>query len=156
MKILFIPNNNLNEVKLEDFGNLVGLVGPFGPEMLDRVRNLVNQQWFHGNISSVEAEAVLRNMEPGSFLVRFSADPNTPDNYVISSVSRAPNAKRPVMNHRKVHHNPGVGFSFQNKVFLDFNELLSEFEKKANLTDPCPDSVFQQLKTVINPYTTEL
>jgi hypothetical protein len=153
LKLLFIPNHNSHEVKLEDFGNLIGLIGPFGPEMFDRVRDLINQQWFHGNISSSEAEAMLRNMEPGTYLVRTSA--NSQDHFVISSVSRPANSKRPVVNHRKVLHTPGTGFTFQNRVFLNFTELLSEFEKKLTLTDPCPDSIFQQLKTPINPYTND-
>jgi len=154
LKLLFVPNHYSNDVKLEDFGNLMGLVGPFGPEMFDRLKDLINQQWFHGNITSAEAEGMLRNMQPGTFLVRFSA--NSPDNFVITSVSRAPDAKRPTVNHRKVLHTPGEGFTFQNRLFSDFSVLLKEFEKKANLLEPCPDSIFQQLKTAINPYTTEL
>eukprot|EP01103_Thecamoeba_quadrilineata_P005223 TRINITY_DN1504_c0_g1_i1.p1 TRINITY_DN1504_c0_g1~~TRINITY_DN1504_c0_g1_i1.p1 ORF type:complete len:548 (+),score=107.96 TRINITY_DN1504_c0_g1_i1:25-1644(+) len=150
LRLLFIPNNSSNEVKLEDFGSLLGLVGPFGPEMIDRIKNLINEPWFHGNISSNEAETMLRNEPAGTYLVRFSA--NSPDNYVISSITKPTANKKINVNHWKVLHTAGKGFTFQNKVFPTFQKILEDYAKPANLSTPCPGSIFERLKTPNNPY----
>jgi hypothetical protein len=77
-------------VKVERFGLICKLFGPVlgeaddqGGEMLGRIADVMNQTWFHGDMSSTEAYTVLRDKKPGAFLVRFSSSQAA---FCISSV----------------------------------------------------------------------
>jgi len=143
-KILFTKSDD--QVDLENFGHVIGLLGPFDGQLLARYYRMVESEWFHGNMSKTEAEDRLRNQPPGTYLVRFSA--NNPNNYVISKVSADKSLK-----HMLVLHKPGEGFIFNKKAFPTFEELLKDTDKSLNLKGPCSNSIFQVMKTPFNPYS---
>jgi hypothetical protein len=77
LKTLLARDQN---VKVERFGFICKLFGPVvgsgddsGEAMLARIATLMNQTWFHGDLSSSDAYIILRDKKPGSFLVRFSS-----------------------------------------------------------------------------------
>ena len=64
--------------------------------------------WFHGNISSIQAEDLLTEKAKGTFLVRFSS--SNPGSYAISV-----NAEESV-KHYKIWHKPGGIYSLGKEV----------------------------------------
>ncbi len=63
------------EVTLESFGRVMSWFGPLDSkgEFLTNVKQAMMQDWFHGPMTSKEAEKALANRKKGTFLVRLSA-----------------------------------------------------------------------------------
>jgi hypothetical protein len=63
------------EVKLEEFGRTLSWFGPFDSRgvFLENTRTAMREEWFHGRLSSHDAELALSNRKKGTFLVRLSA-----------------------------------------------------------------------------------
>jgi hypothetical protein len=144
LKLLFL-NGQDEDVHLDFFGKVLGWLGPFGPEMLDRYYKMVKSPWFHGNLSKTEAEERLKNNSEGTFLVRFST--SNDNNFVISKIGAEKSLK-----HMLVLYKPGEGYVFNKKTFATFEELLKDSEKTFHLKTPCDGSIFTIMKTPINPY----
>ncbi len=66
-------------VSLETFGKVVSWFAPFidhngdADTFVSRIRRVVCEPWFHGNLSTPMAEKLLAKHVHGSFLVRFSS-----------------------------------------------------------------------------------
>eukprot|EP01100_Stratorugosa_tubuloviscum_P013771 TRINITY_DN708_c0_g3_i1.p1 TRINITY_DN708_c0_g3~~TRINITY_DN708_c0_g3_i1.p1 ORF type:complete len:542 (+),score=245.95 TRINITY_DN708_c0_g3_i1:107-1732(+) len=66
-------------VQIERFGRMVELFGPLTrstgstPTFVDNIVTLLRQLWFHGDISTNQAQALLTKEKKGTFLVRFSS-----------------------------------------------------------------------------------
>jgi serine/threonine protein kinase len=144
LKLLFI-NGQDEDVHLDFFGKVVGWLGPFGAEMLERYYKMVKSPWFHGNLSKTEAEERLKNNKEGTFLVRFST--SNDNNFVISKIGAEKSLK-----HMLVLYKPSEGYVFNKKTFPSFEELLKDSEKTFHLQHACDGSIFAIMKTPINPY----
>lgn len=110
-------------VTLERFGKIIDIFGPLalthpnhtgsylknpilGEDLLGKMFDMMNQPWFHGDMSMNEAFALLKDKDVGVFLVRFSS---TTNQFVISNVVRKDGGRYVV--HLRVKHQLGVGFS---------------------------------------------
>jgi len=145
---LLLNNSTADEIDIETFGHFVGLLGPFDKNLIERVSALIKTNWFHGNLSKTEAEGRLRNENPGTYLVRFSA--NNPGCYVISKVATDRSPK-----HILIAHNKDGSFSTKTKDpknYPSFEALLKGEGKTNNLLSECPNSVFKNLFVAVNPY----
>ncbi len=73
------PYSGGETVHIERFGKITSLFGPISfndpRHFLDKVRSVLKQKWFHGNLSREQACDALKGMQPGSFLVRLSTNP---------------------------------------------------------------------------------
>jgi len=65
---------------------------------------LLINRWFHGDITTAEAEKLLHSQKAGNFLVRLST--TQAGSYTISKVSR-----KGCINHQRIEYKPDKGFS---------------------------------------------
>jgi len=133
--------NAVEIVNIEQFGKVLDWFGPLekhnGSEtILDRIRKLLMKQWFHGDVSTNEAQVRLSGFPNGTFLVRFST--THPGCYTISSLTQnATNIK-----HQRVSFVPGKGFNNNGQWYNSIDEIIRESE---NLFIPAPGSRYQSL-----------
>eukprot|EP01116_Phalansterium_solitarium_P024541 TRINITY_DN9013_c0_g4_i2.p1 TRINITY_DN9013_c0_g4~~TRINITY_DN9013_c0_g4_i2.p1 ORF type:complete len:596 (-),score=163.58 TRINITY_DN9013_c0_g4_i2:28-1815(-) len=107
-------------VTLEQFGFMLEWFGPFehGAELLTRVFSLCSRKWFHGNVTSVQAENMLvKQAERGCFLVRFST--SNPGSYTLSSLGADKQVR-----HRRINHRPGGPFDIGDITFPSLEALI--------------------------------
>jgi serine/threonine protein kinase len=94
------PSYDMLVVLLEKFAAIFKWFGPMfpsnGDRFFDSMLNIVKEDWFHGDTSKDEAQALLSNFEKqhkhveNAFLVRFSTtDPITKNPFNISKISKA-------------------------------------------------------------------
>lgn len=66
-------------VTMERFGLFLGLFGPLYTQspmgIFERMANILPRPWFYGDLDKDAAFELLRNKQPGTFLVRFSSNP---------------------------------------------------------------------------------
>lgn len=105
-------------VSLEKFGRILDYFGPLQDGILDTIREMLQQRWFHGELDTVDAAERLNGQPPGSFLVRFST--TNPGCYTISSV-----ATDGLIRHQRVQHHTNKGFVFQNVLFPRLADLAA-------------------------------
>ena len=80
-------------VTIEKFGKILKLMGPMqvphGKQgMLTRISGLCSSGWFYGDMSADDALIKLSFASPGTFLIRFGNNPDYPNAYCISKVTR--------------------------------------------------------------------
>jgi hypothetical protein len=103
---------------LEAFENFLKWFGPIeGAEVLDQLKNLLEQKWFHGELSAQEAEQKLLSAKKGSYLVRFSST----GGFTISFVDKK----------QKLLH-----FRVPEKARYDLQKYVRLFAKKQGLEKP--------------------
>jgi hypothetical protein len=68
---LFLDNSNTGFCSLFKFGDFMTGFGPLN-QCVDKMQAVLNADWFHGFLSSIEAEKLLEGQSPGTFLIRFS------------------------------------------------------------------------------------
>lgn len=78
-------------VSMERFGKVLSWFGPlvdlhYGVIIMDKIRIMLSKKWFHGNITTKDAEICLLSKGPGAYLVRFST--SSAGTYTLSKVSR--------------------------------------------------------------------
>jgi len=106
-------------VSMEKFGKILDYFGPLeSPTFLDVVRETLQQKWFHGDLETADAAAILNQQPPGSFLIRFSS--TNAGCFTISQVSADATVR-----HQRVQHVVGKGFQFQNIMFPTLQELVN-------------------------------
>jgi len=105
-------------VPLEKFGRILEFFGPLQEGILDSIREMLQQRWFHGELDTVDAAERLNGQPPGSFLIRFST--TNVGCYTISSV-----ATDGTIRHQRVQHHSGKGFVFQNVLFPRISDLVA-------------------------------
>jgi len=132
-------------VRLERFGQVLDWFGPLKSpvSILEKVRNVLRCGWFHGDISTSEAENRLITKDVGTFLVRFST--SAPGAFTISKVS--PN--------KSIHHLRIVKvrdeysgqdfFVVQNQRYTSLIELINGVREPLLLLIPCTGSRFFSL-----------
>jgi len=90
-------------ISADGFGKLVAWFGPLEPPMLDRIRSLLQQPWFHGHIEKADAESKLTGQARGAYLVRLSS--TAPGCFTISKVGHHG------ISHQRIDYSAGKGFS---------------------------------------------
>jgi len=136
--------DNANEVvNIEQFGKILDWFGPLevnnnesNETMFDRIRKLLMKTWFHGDISTSEAQIRLSGMPAGTFLVRFSS--THPGCYTISSLTQSSTS----IKHQRVSYVVGKGFNFNGEYYDSLDSIIRDSN---NLFIPCPGSHFQSL-----------
>jgi len=126
-------------VTLEQFAKILEWFGPLtGLQILDSVEDLLKKNWFHGNLSSQDAEKKLSKQKKGTFLVRFSA--REPGSYALSAVSQGGR-----MKHYRVYHKPGIQYMIGETECSSLDEILSKYHKELFLKAACPGSPYQDI-----------
>jgi len=138
-------------IRLETFGRILSLFGPLKTQvdktpdykMFLKIKSLLKEKWFHGDITGEEAETRLNAQpKPGYYLVRFSS--RVPGCFTISYKS-----KDKQLLHVRVKYMPGDGYTFigiGNKFYDDLSNLIrSESKKNYYWKDPCTGSKYQSL-----------
>jgi serine/threonine protein kinase len=139
-------DNEEEIVTVERFGDILNWFGPLKiPQeedtstILDKIRELLSCVWFHGDVSTKEAETMLTNLEPGYFLVRFST--TTPGGYTISKVT-----KTKAIQHQRISHNlEDDTFVVSGRHHKSLQELIEKESKELYLLYPCTGSKYQSL-----------
>ncbi|EGG16486.1 SH2 domain-containing protein [Cavenderia fasciculata] len=136
-------------VSMEQFGKVLAWFGNLrddGSQILDKIRNLMECAWFHGDISTSESENRLHKKPEGTFLVRFST--SEPGAYTISKVS-----KNGVISHQRIHR-PGGKFQVNNSKYLSVKDLIAGEAQALGISTPCLGSRFLSLiyKSQISGY----
>ena len=120
-------HNPPKEVKLEDFGRFFTWFGPFDKQghFLDAVRTAMKEDWFHGHMSSKDAEKALANRKKGTFLVRLSATAEG-----VFSISRVGSTG---ISHQRMNYDPTDG---------TFSLKFSQGKTQKKIKEKCSLSVF--------------
>eukprot|EP01117_Protostelium_nocturnum_P003488 TRINITY_DN1454_c0_g1_i1.p1 TRINITY_DN1454_c0_g1~~TRINITY_DN1454_c0_g1_i1.p1 ORF type:complete len:539 (+),score=132.21 TRINITY_DN1454_c0_g1_i1:174-1790(+) len=140
-------DDGIEIVSIEQFGKVLDwfAIGNTAEErdprqtetIFDRVRELLSKSWFHGEISTQEANQKLNALPvAGAYLVRFSS--THPGSYTISSM---PNQGGPV-KHQRVSYVPGQGFVLNGVTRQSLEEVIGDSD---TLMIPCPGSKYQSL-----------
>jgi serine/threonine protein kinase len=132
-------------VNLEHFGRVLNYFGPLtdaNHTVLDNIRELLRQPWFHGDISTDISKSKLANQPPGTFLIRFSS--GVDGWFTLSFVTQ-----HGAIRHQRIKHTPGGPYILcpENEEFKSLQDLVQD----KNLTLPCPGSRFQLLFQETNP-----
>jgi serine/threonine protein kinase len=130
-------------VSMEKWGKILAWFGPLvdlknGVIILDKIRVLLQNNWFHGDISTKEAENRLIAKGPGAFLIRFST--SAPGTYTMSKVSRDGS-----INHQRILYQPGAGFFIHNKIYPSLEALVTGESREMGLTTPSLGSKYSHL-----------
>eukprot|EP01114_Cavostelium_apophysatum_P014808 TRINITY_DN3928_c0_g1_i1.p1 TRINITY_DN3928_c0_g1~~TRINITY_DN3928_c0_g1_i1.p1 ORF type:complete len:545 (+),score=163.03 TRINITY_DN3928_c0_g1_i1:159-1793(+) len=176
-KILTVPNMDPNKadpdvVKLEKFGHLLNWFGPIVVDtkekshlsglldkiidsgkfsILDKIRVLMQKEWFHGDISKEAAEDLLSGQPKGTFLVRTSVTERQCP-FTISKVTK----KGGQINHQRIQKNHDGKFEVTIKfpngkavTEVSKDDLLVPFIRTLSgelyLENPCPGSKYRAL-----------
>lgn len=105
-------------------------------EFLDKISTLLRQPWFHGELTTIDAERKLKHQPRGTFLVRFSS--RDPGSYTMSASD-----KNGTISHFRIFHKPTSGYRFCSQlVFPTLEALVGHIQAQLGLTLPCPGSPF--------------
>jgi serine/threonine protein kinase len=123
------------QVPIEKFGKVLDCFSPVsGAQVLDEIQALCAETWFHGHVSTPEAQTRLANTPAGCFLVRFSSQEH--GSYTISLVTPAG-----AIRHQRVRH-VGNAFLLQNQRYPSLRAVVEQGGHLLNLLIPCPGSMF--------------
>jgi hypothetical protein len=128
-------------VSLERFGRQLNWFGPItdpsqtpaGQGILDRMRKMMMQPWFHGDTNTEEAQERLSGKLGGTFLIRFSSVDGW---YTISQITELR-----AIRHQRIKHKPGT------KYYVDGEEYdsLEHLVRARGLNLPCGGSRYQHI-----------
>jgi hypothetical protein len=115
----------------------------FGPmetldQLLGNIVDLLGKPWFHGYMSSEQAEKALKKHKKGFFLVRFSA--SDPGAFAITSL-----AKDGKLKHYKILHKPGLSYLIGQIEATSLDEIVTKYRKDLYLKHPCPGWPYEEL-----------
>ncbi|KAL6072003.1 Dual specificity protein kinase [Balamuthia mandrillaris] len=133
-------------VSVERFGKILEWFGPLLEDnldtFLDRIHLVLTQPWFHGAIETAEAERRLSDQPQGTFLVRFSNNPDHPGAYTISRVT----TPQLSIGHIRITHAPGQGFSINDeRDYPSLGALVQDLQSAGHLRTACLGSKYLSL-----------
>eukprot|EP01087_Luapelamoeba_hula_P012250 TRINITY_DN3403_c2_g1_i1.p1 TRINITY_DN3403_c2_g1~~TRINITY_DN3403_c2_g1_i1.p1 ORF type:complete len:506 (+),score=76.69 TRINITY_DN3403_c2_g1_i1:215-1732(+) len=135
-------NNDEEIVTLSNFGNFLNFFGPMvvhDPAFMEHVRQMLKKPYFHGDITTQDAEAHLTGKAAGTFLLRFSS--SAAGSYTISKVHTDHS-----INHQRIIHYPGQGgYYINNRAYATLDDLLKYEARELHLITPCLGSRFSPL-----------
>merc|ERR1712137_1357449 len=105
---------------------------------LNDIEFLLRQPWFHGHISSSDAEKKLATAKKGTFLFRFSS--SDPGCFAISTVSNVGTIK-----HFRIFHRPGMSYILGKSECQSLSDIIIKYKRELSLKTPCPGSPYQHL-----------
>jgi hypothetical protein len=141
-------------VDCERFGELLDWFGPighpdntkFGSTILDHIREVCRQPWFHGDITDKVAAERLAGKAAGTYLVRFSSQRGC---FTISQIVSGRTVK-----HFRIEHHLNGPFVIDNQEFSTlFHLMRAKVEEKRKLgvrMVPCEGSRFEAIFRQIN------
>eukprot|EP01099_Mayorella_cantabrigiensis_P001703 TRINITY_DN1755_c0_g2_i1.p1 TRINITY_DN1755_c0_g2~~TRINITY_DN1755_c0_g2_i1.p1 ORF type:complete len:532 (-),score=88.92 TRINITY_DN1755_c0_g2_i1:288-1883(-) len=163
------PDNTLKKapeiVSLEAFGNLLSWFGPLdsvpdaSSNILEYIKSIVKQKWFHGQISMTDASNRLSSYSKGHFLIRLSS--TVPGQFTISKVDKANS-----ISHQRITYSHNLGFSVRLKDAktgavkvlsengIGLKRFISKIASDFGLVTPCPgrsaefEQIFMKPKSV--------
>lgn len=132
-------SKDVEYVDLEKFGKVLSYFGPIedpssenGSSILDRMLSLLRSKWFHGDITTEEAQEILGGKSGNTFLIRFSSVGGM---YTLSLMT--PSRK---ILHQRIKRVDGCYLVEGVKY-----ESLQQFLDAKNLTEACPGSKYEHL-----------
>eukprot|EP01121_Diplochlamys_sp_Union-15-3_P002396 TRINITY_DN12093_c0_g1_i1.p1 TRINITY_DN12093_c0_g1~~TRINITY_DN12093_c0_g1_i1.p1 ORF type:complete len:452 (-),score=86.26 TRINITY_DN12093_c0_g1_i1:17-1372(-) len=122
-------------VNMEKFGNILKWFGPIrdpsttpkNNTFLDSMRELMKQEWFHGDIDDTAVSGLLSGKPGGTFLIRFSS--SFEGSFTISQIN-----KDQIINRFRITHTPGSAYFINGEPFASLQDLVAG--KKLNLACP--------------------
>jgi hypothetical protein len=122
-----LDNSGTGEVTLLKFNEFLKAFGPF-KDSIQNLRNVVNNRWFHGFLTSEEAERLLELQQIGTYLIRFSR--SQMGSFALAFVD---GTRR--INHTLIHFCPPNGYSINendaqgesNRVFNNLEALIRHY-----------------------------
>jgi len=149
MELLFATEESgQNFVTIEHFGKMLDFFGPIRRngtknQFLPNLKNILSQSWFHGEISTQEADAILYYKNPGTFLVRFSSSERG-----YFTISQREDNQAGGLRHIRIKHPPQKDeYSVKDTVYTSLIELIEKEALMLNLKEPCIGSSFSYLLT---------
>eukprot|EP01126_Amoeba_proteus_P021429 TRINITY_DN2176_c0_g2_i6.p1 TRINITY_DN2176_c0_g2~~TRINITY_DN2176_c0_g2_i6.p1 ORF type:complete len:495 (-),score=91.27 TRINITY_DN2176_c0_g2_i6:146-1630(-) len=133
----------ISMVTLERFGDLLEWVGPItdpkatpiNDTVLDHIRQLMEQPWFHGDVDTLTAQERLSGKPGGTFLIRFSS--GQAGWYTVSQIT-----SNRVILHQRIKHAPRGPYVIEQSHTSLVYQSLYELVEKRGLTAPCDGSRF--------------
>jgi len=131
-KVIMAPDGK--HVTLVSFANALEWFGPLlGMNVVEKIQYLLNQKWFHGDISQSEAELLLSSQKRGKiiqkttgfWLVRFG---DGHGEYFISVV-----AEKNKVEHFKITHRTGT-LMFNGQHHSSWEDLFTKRKKELNFS----------------------
>jgi hypothetical protein len=132
-------DNGQDTLSLEWFGRMIDWFGPITDASLDEMYATLAEKWFHGDISTSDAERLLGDQTIGSFLVRFSTQSRG-----LFTISRIANNN--AIHHQRIQHRLlHAEFSHLNRRYKTLRQLIAGEAESLALTTPCPGSMFRNI-----------
>lgn len=121
-----LDNSNTGAVSMYKFADFLAGLGPMNL-CVEKVQAILNADWFHGFLSSVEAERLLERQVPGTFLIRFSK--SKPGSFAIAYVD---SQNKNSITHTLINCCPPSGFKIEEaynsnargRLFVTLNEVV--------------------------------
>ena len=131
-----VLTNKDDQVTMESFSAACLSFGPLhGFNLIDNVERICSQPWFYGDLPKTDAELLLNNRKPGTFLVRFSE--TSPGAFAISCTG-----KTGIANLR-ITRDSSSRFVLKGATYESLFEVVKL--KQLKLKIPCPGSPFQAI-----------
>lgn len=99
------------------------------------------RRWFHGDITTSEAEARLMRRCVGTFLVRFSSVVGC---FAITKVIAGENDSRKTV-HQRILRTPDYQFAIGEDIYPSLVVLISQNANKLGLLYPCFGSQYKEM-----------
>jgi len=127
-------------VNIDYFGKALDWFGPLKSEkhIALKIQQLLEQEWFHGDIDKEESYRRLKSHPPGTFLIRLSISER--GRFSVSRVRELDKGKGEVI-HEVVQYKDGV-FHYNKETFPDLQSVVEKWKPKMKY--PCPGSKFSK------------
>eukprot|EP01119_Soliformovum_irregulare_P004920 TRINITY_DN1612_c0_g1_i3.p1 TRINITY_DN1612_c0_g1~~TRINITY_DN1612_c0_g1_i3.p1 ORF type:complete len:1090 (-),score=261.69 TRINITY_DN1612_c0_g1_i3:218-3487(-) len=102
-----LDNSNTGFISVYKFADFLGGFGPL-KQCIEKVEEVLNAEWFHGFLSSVEADRFLEKQMAGTYLIRFSK--SKPGSFAIAYVDAN---NRNAVTHTLIQSCPPSGFKIE-------------------------------------------